>query len=43
VKRRLWGDLRVPFQRLKRVYRKDEEGLFIRAGSNRTRGKDFKL
>ena len=28
---------------MKGAYRKSGEGLFIRAGSNRTRGNDFKL
>ena len=42
-KRRLQGDLVVTFQYLKRTYRKTGEGLFIRAGSYRTRGNDFKL
>ena len=31
------------FQYLKGAYRKDGEGLFLRAGSNKTRGNDFKL
>ena len=42
-KRRLQGDLIAAFQDLKRVYRKDGEGLFIRAGSDRMRGNSFKL
>ena len=41
--RRLQGDLRAAFQYLKGAYRKAGEGLFIRAGSNRTRGNVFKL
>jgi len=31
------------FEYLKGAYRKAEEGLFIRAGSNRTKGNGFKL
>ena len=42
-KRRLQGDLIAAFQDLKRVYRKDGEGLFIRAGNDRSRGNGFKL
>ena len=42
-KRRFWGDIIAAFQYLKEVYRKTGEGLFIRACSNRTRGKVFKL
>ena len=42
-KRRLQGDLIAAFQDLKRVYRKDGEGLFVRAGSDRTRENGFKL
>ena len=42
-KRRLQGDLIAAFQYLKGAYRKDEEGLFTRACSNRTRGNGFKL
>ena len=41
-KRRLQGDLIAAFQDLKRVYRKDGEGLFVRAGSDRMRGNGFK-
>ena len=33
----------MTFQYLKGTYRKTGEGLFIRAGSYRTRGNDFKL
>ena len=40
-KRRLRGDLIAAFQYLKGAYRKDGEGLFIKACSDRTRG--FKL
>ena len=42
-KRRLRGDLIAAFQYLKEAYRKAGEELFIRAGSNRTRGNSFKL
>ena len=33
----------MAFQNLKGAYRKVEEGLFIRAGSDRMRGNGFKL
>ena len=36
-KRRLWGDLIAAFQCLKGAYRKAGEGVFRKAGSNRTR------
>ncbi|GAB0175997.1 hypothetical protein GRJ2_000064900 [Grus japonensis] len=42
-KRRLWGDLMAAFQYLKGAYRKDAEGLFTKARTDRTRGNDFKL
>ena len=42
-KRRLQGDLIAAFQYLKGAYRKVEEGLFIRAGSDRMRGNGLKL
>ena len=42
-KRRIQRDLIAAFQYLKGAYRKAGEGLFIRACSNRTRGKVFKL
>ena len=42
-KRRLWGDLVVAFQYLKRAYWKEGEGLFNRECSDRTRGNSFKL
>ena len=40
-KRRLLEDFIVAFQYLKGAYRKAGEGLFIRAGSNRTRGNNL--
>ena len=40
-KRRLWGDLIVALQYLKGAYRKDGEGLFTRACSDRMRGNGF--
>ena len=46
----IWGSsawrsesYRGTFQYLTRAYRKDVEGLFIRAGCDRTRGNGFKL
>ncbi|GAB0179500.1 mitochondrial enolase superfamily member 1 [Grus japonensis] len=42
-KRRLQGDLITAFQYLKRAYRKDGEGLFMRECSDRTRGNGLKL
>jgi len=42
-KRRLRGDLIAAFQYPKGAYRKDGEGLFIRACSDRTRGNGCKL
>ena len=39
--RRLWGDLIAAFQYLKRAYRKDGKGLFIRNCSDRTRVNSF--
>ena len=42
-KRRFQGDLLAAFQYLKGAYRKDGEGLFTRACSDRTRGNGFKV
>ncbi|PKU41623.1 hypothetical protein llap_8075 [Limosa lapponica baueri] len=42
-KRRLWGNLIAAFQYPKGAYRRDREGLFARACSDRTRGNGFKL
>ena len=42
-KRRLWGDLIAAFQYLKGTYKKSGEGLFTRAGSDRTRGNGVKM
>ena len=42
-KRRLWGDLIVAFQYLKGAYKQEEERLFMRVDTDRTRGKGFKL
>ena len=42
-KRRLWGDLIVVFQNLKRTYKQEGERVFIRVDSDRTRGNSFKL
>jgi len=42
-KRRLWGDLVVALQYLKKAYRKDGEGHFVRTYSDRTRCNGFKL
>ena len=42
-KRRLRGDLTAAFQYLKGAYKKAGEGLFKRAGSDRTRGNGIKL
>ena len=42
-KRRLWGDLIVAFQYLKRVYKQEGERLFTRVDGDRTRGNGFKL
>ncbi|KAJ7410540.1 hypothetical protein WISP_107843 [Willisornis vidua] len=42
-KRRLWGDLIASFQYLKEAYKKDGEGLFIIACSDRMMWNAFKL
>jgi len=42
-KRRLWGHLIAAFQYQKGVHKKDGEGLFTRACSDRTMGNGFKL
>ena len=42
-KRRLWGDLIVAFQCLKRAYKQEGKLLFARVDSDRTRGNDFEL
>ena len=42
-KRRLWGDLIVAFQYLKGAYKQEEERLFMRVDSDRTRGNGLKL
>lgn len=39
----LQGDLTVPFQYIKRDYRKAGEGLFVRKCSDKTRENGFKL
>ncbi|KAJ7398793.1 hypothetical protein BTVI_121074 [Pitangus sulphuratus] len=43
LEKRLRGDLIAAFQYLKGAHKKDREGLFTRACSNRTRGNGFEL
>ena len=43
VKRRLQGNLIAALQYFNRAYKKDEDWLFSRACSDRTRGDGFKL
>jgi len=42
-KRRLWGDLILAFQYLKRTYKQEGEWLFTSVDGDRTRGKGFEL
>ena len=42
-KRRLWGNLIVPFQYLKGVYKQEGEQLFTLVVGDRTRGNGFQL
>ena len=42
-KRNLRGDLIVPFQYSKGAYKQEEERLFTRVDSDRTRGNGFEL
>ena len=42
-KRRLWGDLIVAFQNFKGAYKQEEERLFTKVDSDRTKGNGFKL
>ena len=42
-KRRLWGDLMVAFQYLKRVYKQEGEQVLVSMDSDRTRGNGFQL
>jgi len=42
-KGRLQGDLTVAFQYLKGAYKQEEEQLFMRVESDRTRGNGFKM
>ena len=41
--RRLWGDLIVAFQNFKGAYKQEEERLFTKVDSDRTKGNGFKL
>ena len=40
---RLWRDLIAAFQYLKGAYKQEEERLFVRVNSDRTRGSGLKL
>ena len=42
-KRRLWGDLIVPFQYIKGALKKDGERLFTRARCDKTNGNSFEV
>ncbi|PKU41306.1 hypothetical protein llap_8395 [Limosa lapponica baueri] len=42
-KRRLWGDLIAAFQYLKRAYRRDGEGLFMRGNGFKLKEGRFRL
>ena len=42
-KRRLWGHFTVAFQYLKATYKQEGQWLFMRVGSDRTRGNGLKL
>ena len=42
-KRRLWGDLIVPFLFLKGSYKKEGDGLFTPVDNDRTKGNGLKL
>ena len=42
-KRRLWGDLIVPFQYIKGAFKKDGERLFTRARCDKRNGNSFEV
>ena len=42
-KKKLWGDLIVPFQYLKGDYKLERNQVFARVDNDRTRGNSFKL